>query len=168
MKTCLLLSALLYKSGEYGTFYISGDDVRKGAIFFWIFVSGGVIYSLLEILWRGYTHWTMALTGGLCLLMLYWMDGMMGNVPFLLRCLIGAILITAVEFCVGIVVNLMLGMEVWDYSERWGNVLGQICPVFTGMWFVLCIPALLLTRFLSGILEQHTEETSEAISETVK
>jgi|GEM_PF-3890739 len=29
-----------------------------------VFLSGGGIYSALEILWRGYTHWTMAVTGG--------------------------------------------------------------------------------------------------------
>ena len=29
-----------------------------------LFFLGGIGYAGLEILWRGYTHWTMALTGG--------------------------------------------------------------------------------------------------------
>jgi len=114
---------------------------------------GAVIYTMLEILWRGHTHWTMALTGGLCLLLIRLMDGKLGRMPFLLRCVTGAIVITLIEFAVGIVVNRILGLEVWDYSDRWGNILGQICPAFTVLWFILCIPALFLTRKISAILD---------------
>lgn len=121
---------------------------------------GGTIYSLLEILWRGHTHWTMALTGGICLMLIHLMDRGLGRMPFILRCVTGALLITSIELCVGIVVNRMLGMEVWDYSERWGNILGQICPAFTVLWFGLCIPALLLTRKIAAILEHPAEETA--------
>ena len=35
------------------------------------FLMGFFIYSLVEILARGYTHWTMALTGGFVLSVLY-------------------------------------------------------------------------------------------------
>ncbi|MBQ7923342.1 MAG: hypothetical protein IJ325_12350 [Clostridia bacterium] len=128
---------------------------------------GGAIYSLLEILWRGHTHWTMALTGGVCLLLIHLMDEHLGKMPFFLRCLTGAMLITAIEFGVGVVVNLFLGLEVWDYSERWGNILGQICPAFTVLWFGLCIPALLLTRKIAAILEDpQITEKHTAGSET--
>jgi uncharacterized membrane protein len=48
--------------------------------------------------------------------------------------------ITAVEFAVGAVVNLWWGMEVWDYSSLFGNLFGQICPLYSFLWFLLCIP----------------------------
>ena len=31
-----------------------------------IFLIGGALYNLIEILWRGYTHWSMFIVGGLC------------------------------------------------------------------------------------------------------
>ena len=36
-----------------------------------VFLGGGVMYSLIEIAARGYTHWTMTITGGICLLIMY-------------------------------------------------------------------------------------------------
>ena len=35
-----------------------------------VFVMGGLGYGAIEILWRGATHWSMLLTGGICLLIL--------------------------------------------------------------------------------------------------
>lgn len=31
-----------------------------------LYAIGGFIYVFLEILWRGYSHWTMWLLGGIC------------------------------------------------------------------------------------------------------
>ena len=36
-----------------------------------VFVLGGSAYGLMEILFRGHTHWTMVITGGACILTLY-------------------------------------------------------------------------------------------------
>ena len=36
-----------------------------------IYAAGGLLYGLIEILWRGWTHWSMVLCGGLCFLMMY-------------------------------------------------------------------------------------------------
>lgn len=36
-----------------------------------VFLIGGVTYAMIEIMWRGNTHWTMVLLGGLCFLTLY-------------------------------------------------------------------------------------------------
>ena len=73
---------------------------------------GSVGYSLLEILWRGFTHWTMAATGGLCLTLLYRLDQKHSREGLFLRCLKGATLITAVEFLVGCLVNRLLKWQV--------------------------------------------------------
>lgn len=37
-----------------------------------LFVVGGLLYAVIEILWRGYTHWTMAILGGMCFFGLRW------------------------------------------------------------------------------------------------
>ena len=41
----------------------------------------------------------------------------------------------------GVADNLVMGWNVWDYSSMPLNLYGQICLPFSGLWFLLCIPA---------------------------
>ncbi len=105
-----------------------------------LFVSGGVGYYSLEVAFRGYSHWSMALCGGVCLCLIYHMNRKLAKKKLAVRALGGAFIITAVELVCGCVVNLMLGLDVWDYSHIPLNLFGQICLPFTLLWFLLCIP----------------------------
>lgn len=108
-----------------------------------LFSIGGLAYVILEILWRGYSHWTMFATGGICVVLVCEMDRRRtGKSPFLLRCFYGALIITAVEFSVGCIVNLWLQWDVWDYSRLPLNVLGQVSLPFTGAWMALSAPVM--------------------------
>ena len=109
------------------------------------FLMGFFIYSLVEILARGYTHWTMALTGGFVLSVLYSLNRHTA-ITLIKSCLIGAVIITSVELLVGVIVNIILGWNVWDYSGMPLNLMGQICLPFTIGWFCLCIPAYYLCK----------------------
>ena len=31
-----------------------------------LFLIGGALYYVIEILWRGYSHWSMFILGGIC------------------------------------------------------------------------------------------------------
>ena len=104
-----------------------------------LFCLGAVGYSLLEILWRGHTHWSMGLTGGLCLIGLYAVHRRLAAKPLPLQALAVTGLITAAEFVVGCIVNLLLGWNVWDYSGWHVQLLGQVCLVFSLLWYVLCL-----------------------------
>ena len=110
-----------------------------------VFVLGGCAYGLMEILYRGHTHWTMLVTGGACVLTLFYLREWLLAQPLVLGALAGAGIITIYELSVGMIVNLKLGWQVWDYSAQPGNVLGQICPAFTAIWFVVCL------LFLTGV-----------------
>ncbi len=110
-----------------------------------VFLAGGAIYGILEMLWRGYTHWSMVLAGGVAFLLLHTLNGRMRSRGLIVRCLIGAAIITSVELVAGLIFNVWLGMDVWDYSAMRWNLLGQICPMFTVIWFLLCIPAFYLS-----------------------
>lgn len=101
------------------------------------FIIGAVGYYLIEILYRGHSHWTMALCGGICLLAIYYTDRKLKNKSVILRALIGALIITAVELLCGCIVNLALGMSVWDYSNTPFNFLGQICLGYSFFWFII-------------------------------
>lgn len=105
-----------------------------------VFGVGAAGYSMLEILWRGYTHWSMALTGGFCFSAIYEINRRLRHKPMLLRCALGAAVITGAELLVGLLVNERLHLNVWDYSRRRFNYRGQICALYSMLWFLLCIP----------------------------
>ena len=120
---------------------------KKNAVLFGI---GAVGYSLIELAVRGRTHWTMSLTGGACAVMLYHAHKRLKHTNIWIRCGAGAVIITAAELAVGIVVNRMLKWNVWDYSDRFLNVMGQICPRFSMGWYLLNLPMIPLFRFLDA------------------
>lgn len=113
-----------------------------------LFLVGGLAYVAMEILYRGRSHYSMFLAGGLCVVLIRLFCGRMRG--FLLRCLVGGIIITSVELVFGIFFNLWLGMGVWDYSHLPYNILGQVCPYFTFVWAFLTLPALWLGNIICG------------------
>lgn len=114
--------------------------------YLFVFLMGFFAYSFVEVAGRGYTHWTMCLTGGLVLSILYALTRR--AMPLVKTCLIGTAVITGIEFVVGIFDNIIMHWEVWDYSELPLNVLGQICPIFSLLWFILCIPAIFICKHI--------------------
>ena len=111
-----------------------------------LLVLGGAVYSLIELIWRGRTHPSMALAGGLCLYGLYAVRAKFTRLGTVASAAVGCAVITAVEFIFGCVCNVMLKLKVWDYSNLFCNLLGQICLVYTFLWFLLCFPAFGLCR----------------------
>lgn len=111
------------------------------------FLMGYFIYSLIEIVNRGYTHWTMALTGGFVFSVLYAINSRR-TMTLIKSCFIGAVVITSIEFIVGVFDNIIMRWNVWDYSGMPFNILGQICPHFTLYWFLLCIPSYYLCMLI--------------------
>lgn len=127
-----------------------------------LFLFGGAIYSMIEVLFRGYTHWSMTITGGLCLLILYRHFTARPHEPLLMKCLFGAIVITALEFTAGCIVNLWLGWDVWDYSGLMFNLFGQICLPFSVIWFFITIPAAALSEFIGRRFAEIKQPVTEA------
>ncbi len=110
---------------------------------------GGLLYSLLEILWRGYTHWSMIIVGGVCFAaVMFISDTMPCGVGLLARGVCGAAVVTVLEFISGVILNLWLNMNVWDYSTMPMNILGQVCLPFSFAWVLLSIAAILIGNFL--------------------
>ena len=132
-----------------------GDNMTKIQLreIFTIFCFGGITYGLVEVVGRGYTHWSMLLTGGLAFLLIHFVNTNLKSNSLLLRCLVGCGIITSLEFIVGCIVNRGLHMNVWDYSAQKFNLLGQICPLFSIIWFLICVPAVYLSYLLKKSLE---------------
>lgn len=116
-----------------------------------LLVTGGALYCTLEMLWRGRTHWTMAVCGGVCFLLIYLIHTESG-LPLLMRCTLGTAAICSIEFLTGYAVNIRLGWGVWDYSGVPGNIMGQICLPYAALWFVLCLVAAPVSSFIKNRL----------------
>lgn len=109
-----------------------------------IFGMGAMTYYFIELLWRGYSHWTMAVVGGIALVLIGLLnEGILpekfGIIP---QAIVGSVIITMMELIAGIILNIWLGLGIWDYSHMWGNFLGQICPLFSFLWTLLSIVAI--------------------------
>lgn len=113
---------------------------------FIIFNLSGFCYICIEMAWRGYSHWTMFFTGGICFLILVRFLQIIANRSLIEKCVFSALIITIVEFLVGCIVNILFKMNVWDYSKMPFNILGQVCLLYSVLWGVLSIPIVYLTK----------------------
>ena len=104
-------------------------------------VIGGVGYNVIELLWRGRTHWSMFLVGGAC----FHLIGQVGQrvrAPLAIKSALCALGVTLVELLSGCVLNLWLKLGVWDYSGNKWNVKGQVCLLYSVLWLLLSAAAM--------------------------
>ena len=114
-----------------------------------LFAAGGLLYNVIEVLFRGYSHWTMFFLGGMCFVLLGRInEGISWKMQIWKQIFVGAGMITALEFLTGCIVNLCLGWNVWDYSQMPGNLLGQICLPYILIWFPVSFGGILLDDWL--------------------
>lgn len=118
-----------------------------------LFFIGGFAYCGIELIFRGYSHISMLIAGGICFVLIGLLNEIFPyKVSIISQMFISSIIITVVEFISGYIVNILLGLNVWDYSDLPYNFLGQICLLFSNIWFVLSLPAILLDDYLKYFL----------------
>lgn len=130
---------------------INHDITNNNIMEILVFCTGAAGYSMTEYFFRGHTHWTMALTGGACLLTFYCYLKVRRDTPLPAKAVAGAVIITVFEFFVGIVVNLWYGWDVWDYSGKTFNIMGQVCPEYSIAWFLICLIVLLVSEAVRSV-----------------
>lgn len=114
---------------------------------------GGLVYMGIEILWRGYTHWTMGIVGGLCFVLIGLINELFNyEMPIEYQAIISAVIVTVVEFISGMIINVRLGWNVWDYSNLPLNICGQVCLLFSVLWLFLSIVAIGLDDIVRCLL----------------
>lgn len=113
---------------------------------------GGSIYCMIEVLARGFSHWTMFLVGGTCFILIGIINEITPKMPLIRQMLLSAIIITLIEFVSGCILNLWLGWNVWDYSDEFGNILGQICVKHSICWFLLSSIGIVLDDYIRYFL----------------
>lgn len=117
--------------------------------YWFLFCVGCFVYMAMELLFRQRTHWTMGLLGGICFIelglineILPWKTGLIK------QGIIGATIITINEFICGLIVNVWLGWNVWDYSNLPFNIMGQICLLFFFIWIFVAIFGIIVDDYI--------------------
>lgn len=112
-----------------------------------IFFIGGICYGLLEVVYRGHTHPSMVVAGGICFTVIVLLDNMLRDrVNILLLALLGGVVITCVELVFGLIFNVWFKMGVWDYSSAPFNLYGQVCLPFSLLWVAVSLFAIIINR----------------------
>lgn len=114
-----------------------------------LFYIGAIAYVCIEYIYRGYSHWTMGILGGLCFIFLGGINEFLSwGTPFWKQCIFGAMIVTILEYITGCVVNIWLGWNVWDYSNLPFSLHGQINLFFSMAWCFLSAIAIVLDDWL--------------------
>lgn len=116
--------------------------------YLFLFLVGGICYFGIEILARGFSHWTMIVVGGICFVLIGLLNEKMPKISLIKQMIYSTILITVIEFVSGCILNLWLKLDIWDYSDNAFNLLGQICLSHTVYWFFLSVVGILLDDYL--------------------
>ncbi len=114
----------------------------------------GMCYFTLEGLYRipqgGYANIAMLFVGGFCGLIV----GSINQIPQFYKMtvwkqsIIGAIVVLIVEYISGYVLNIKMGLDIWDYSGMYFNINGQVCLAFAVIWFLLMPTAIWLEDWI--------------------
>lgn len=119
-----------------------------------IFLLFGSSYVLIEMLFRGYSHWSMFILGGLCGVLIGLINENTPKMNIFKQMLLGSIIVTVLEFLCGYVINIKLGLNVWDYSNMPFNFMGQVCLLFSFVWFLLSYIVVKLDDYFRLKLEE--------------
>lgn len=117
--------------------------------YLFLFIVGGTAYYLVETLWRGHSHISMFALGGICFILLGLINEVLPwSLGLVWQSLIGAGIITVLELIAGLILNVWLGLGVWDYSALPLNFMGQICAGFTAIWIPLSAVGIVFDDYL--------------------
>lgn len=112
-----------------------------------LFAIGGLLYIVIELLWRGRTHWTMFIVGGICFLLIGLINEIFTfDMPLIRQQAISAVMISIVELLAGLLINC--NYTIWDYRNMPLNIMGQVCLSYTILWFFLSLPAIVADDYL--------------------
>ena len=110
---------------------------------------GGIVYVIIELLYRGHSHWTMYLVSAISFILIGLINEFIRwDMKLWKQMLIGAAIVTAMEFISGYIINIKLGWHVWDYSSLPFNIMGQVCIPFSIIWFFISFIAIVADDYL--------------------
>ena len=114
---------------------------------------GGSTYCSLEVIFRGRSHWSMVVLAFILFLLIGSLNNLFPwEMSLAKQGIIGACMVTVLEFITGCIVNIWLGWNVWDYSNMPLNILGQVCLPFSLLWILLSIVCIIVDDYLRYLM----------------
>ena len=114
---------------------------------------GGSTYCSLEVIFRGRSHWSMVVLAFILFLLIGSLNNLFPwEMSLAKQGIIGACMVTVLEFITGCIVNIWLGWNVWDYSNMLLNILGQVCLPFSLLWILLSIVCIIVDDYLRYLM----------------
>lgn len=137
---------------HFSNYYKGGNFMYKLKLFLkylFLFILGGLSYYGIEIAYRGYSHISMFIVGALCFIFIGLLNEKLEWDTYIeIQVCIGLVFVLALEFVAGCILNLWLGLGIWDYSSLPLNLFGQICIPFAILWIPIIIVAILLDDYV--------------------
>lgn len=124
--------------------------------FLFIYTLSGLAYYLVEILYRGYSHWTMFVCAGICGLGLALINdgGYRFETDYRIQVMSGAALCTFLNFIAGKLFNSTYA--IWDYRGMLGTLRifdDQVNLFFVGLWVIVTAIAIPVLDWIQWQLE---------------
>lgn len=136
---------------------ITGDKMSDKKRKIVLFSIGGGLYGIIEILWRGHTHWSMFSAGGICFVIFSEIQKKFKNLSLFTKAFLGCGIITGIEFIFGIIFNVILKKNVWNYSKMPLNIGGQICALYSFFWLILSLIGIPLAGLCNNRLQKRNK-----------
>ncbi|MFT5873847.1 MAG: putative membrane protein [Clostridium sp.] len=109
----------------------------------------GIIYLLIEFIYKGSTYWQMAVIGGIAGMLVGLINKIFPwNTPLWTQGSIGMIVATICEFIGGCYLNLYMHYSMWSYIGLPFNLLGQVCLYFSITWFFVSLLGIFIDDFI--------------------
>lgn len=119
----------------------------------------GFMYMGLELIWRGRTDLAMWVVGGLCATLIGRLNepDRFPDMKIWQQSIVGVLITLTVEFISGMYLNVYKHFNIWDYTDIWGNLYGQICIPYAILWFLLMPFCIFIDDYLRYKLFQEEE-----------
>ena len=117
--------------------------------YLFLLLLGGFSYFYIEILFRGFCHFSMIICDGLAFIFC----GLLNQsthfkFSLITQMILSMLIITTLEFITGYIVNMKLHWNVWDYSDMPYNWYGQICLAYSLIWLILSLVCIFVDDFV--------------------
>lgn len=136
------------------------ERVGKWILSVLLWVWTGTLYFFIEVVWKTASgrpetvSWTMLLLAVILAVPLERFGcELPWEMPLAAQAAVCGTAVTAAEFGAGLVLNVWLGMGVWDYSGMAGNLMGQVCPQFLLVWTALSAVGIVMLDWMRYAVE---------------
>ncbi len=138
------------------------NKLKNNGVHGYVFmISCGVIFgALLELLYHERVIFAASIIMGIYFAIIHKINRALTDEPIYTKALISTFAITAVELALGVITNRVMHLHLWDFSDSFFHLLGQICPRESIIRFIIAFPVIYLSKTADKIPIQWEQKTN--------